>query len=90
MHVFAFARVHASAAVVTIVPRLTTTLVADALTPPLGAVWGDTRVQIPPIFDPSAMADAFTGQRVMVPAETRELPLVEVLGRFPVAVLTTG
>jgi (1->4)-alpha-D-glucan 1-alpha-D-glucosylmutase len=90
MHVFAFARVHASAAVVTIVPRLTTTLVAEPAVPPLGAVWADTRVQIPPIFEPTPMTDAFTGQRVIVSADTRELPLAEVFRHFPVAVLTNG
>jgi (1->4)-alpha-D-glucan 1-alpha-D-glucosylmutase len=88
-HVFAFARVHDGAAAITVVPRLTTTLVSDALTPPLGDVWTDTRLQIPPIFDRSHLTNALTDERVSIPADTRELPVASVLGSFPVAVLMT-
>ena len=88
MHVFAYARVHASAVVLTVVPRLTATLVADPLTPPLGEIWADTCVQIPPIFDPAPLTNTFTGERLSVPPGTRELPLAQVFGTFPVAVLT--
>jgi len=89
-HVFAFARTHEGAAAVTVVPRLTTTLVPEALTPPTGAVWADTRLQLPPAVESGTLMNIFTGERHTVPAGTRELPLAEVLRSFPVAVLTSG
>ena len=89
-HVFAFARTHEGAAAVTVVPRLTTTLVPEALTPPTGVVWADTRLPLPPAVDAGTLTNVFTGERHAIPAGTRELPLAEVLRSFPVAVLTSG
>ena len=89
-HVFAFARAHHGAAALCIVPRLTTTLVPDALLAPVGGVWGDTRLAVPPDVEDGPFTDVFTGERFEMDPATRELPLAAVLRTFPVALLTTG
>jgi (1->4)-alpha-D-glucan 1-alpha-D-glucosylmutase len=86
-HVFAFARVLQGAAMLTVVPRLTTTMVPDAQTPPVGDVWGDTRVQVPTAVGPTRFVDVFTGERIEADPATRELPVADILRHFPVALL---
>ncbi len=58
--VFAFARRHDGRLAVTCVPRLVATLSPDAATPPLGAVWGDTRIVLP-VADRRGLRNALTG-----------------------------
>ncbi|HEX4611391.1 MAG TPA: malto-oligosyltrehalose synthase, partial [Urbifossiella sp.] len=83
-HVFAFARRHAGGAAVVVVPRLVAALVPGPGRPPVGAeAWGDTMVSL---YDlpPGRWVDVFTG--AAYDADLR-LPLAEVLGTFPAAVL---
>ncbi|HYH64216.1 MAG TPA: malto-oligosyltrehalose synthase, partial [Urbifossiella sp.] len=85
-HVFAFARRLAGAAAVVIVPRLAAALVPESGRPPVGAeVWGDTEVSL---YDlpPGRWLNVFTG--AAHDADLR-LPVADVLGTFPVAVLVS-
>jgi (1->4)-alpha-D-glucan 1-alpha-D-glucosylmutase len=80
-HVCAFARVHADAAVLTVVPRLLARRGADSL--PVGAdYWADTRVAVPAGV-PAAFRNDFTGERV----HGTSLAVADVLATFPVALL---
>ena len=80
-HVCAFARVHAGAAVLTIVPRLLARRGGDGL--PLGAeYWADTRVAVPAGVPPAFRND-FTGERV----HGATLAVGDVLATFPLALL---
>jgi len=76
-NVFAFVRRNNSNAVAVAVPRLTSQLVKPGKFP-LGDVWADTALPLP-----GRWRNAFTGGVV----EGESLPLREVFGRFPVAVL---
>jgi maltooligosyltrehalose synthase len=61
--VFAFARRHGSEYAVTCVPRLLASVIPDTATPPLGAVWLDTRVDLP-ADAPTSFRDVFTGAAI--------------------------
>jgi (1->4)-alpha-D-glucan 1-alpha-D-glucosylmutase len=79
--VCAFARVHAGAAVLTVVPRMLARRGADGL--PLGAeYWADTRVVVPEGVE-AAFRNDFTGERV----HGTTLAMADVLASFPVALL---
>jgi len=59
--------------------------------PPLGqAVWGDTKIELPPTFSTDLrLQDAFTGA-LLQPQSTGEglaIPAAMLFDRFPVAVL---
>jgi (1->4)-alpha-D-glucan 1-alpha-D-glucosylmutase len=83
-HVFAFARVLESRAVVVIVPRLTATLLQDPATPPIGRrVWADTRLMLPQSLGGQRWRDAFTNDDV----PEGHIEVAEALQRFPVALL---
>jgi len=93
-HVFAFARVlddvpaggGTRRVAIAVVPRLTTSLSADAVTPPIGAVWGDTRIVLPDDLPPLAVTDVFSGAAHLTDA--RDIAVGDLLARFPVALLT--
>ena len=59
---------HHGAAALCIVPRLTTTLVPDALLAPVGGVWGDTRLAVPPDVEDGPFTDV---SRAMPPEQGR-------------------
>src|SRR5439155_30714 len=61
-HLFAFARRSGEQWAVVAVPRLLTRLVPDGRQPPLGEVWQDTRVILPPIEPGLRWRNAFTGE----------------------------
>jgi (1->4)-alpha-D-glucan 1-alpha-D-glucosylmutase len=84
-HVFAFARVQDGRASLTIVPRLTTSLVGDPAAPPVGReVWADTAVVLPATIPEQAWRHLFTGDPIVANGGIR---LSEALERFPVALL---
>jgi (1->4)-alpha-D-glucan 1-alpha-D-glucosylmutase len=88
-HVFAFARIRrddTAGCAVAVVPRLTTTLVPEAMTPPTGALWGDTRIVLPEGVPPR-LTDVFTGTVHDGLSAAGDLPLAALLDRFPVALL---
>jgi (1->4)-alpha-D-glucan 1-alpha-D-glucosylmutase len=80
--VLAFHRQHAGESVVVVVPRLTATLG----TPPLGLVWEDTVLALPPARD--GWRDVLTGRRWK--PETESLAVAELFCELPVAVLHAG
>ncbi|HMD34312.1 MAG TPA: hypothetical protein VKH42_05065 [Vicinamibacterales bacterium] len=83
---FAFARRLNDTCVVTCVPRRVSELVPDGAAPPLGAVWGDTHVDVP-VGD--ALRNIFTGATV-TPAPAGAgwtIPAATIFDRFPIAIL---
>jgi (1->4)-alpha-D-glucan 1-alpha-D-glucosylmutase len=89
-HLFAFARLHMEQAVVTVVPRLVSSLTGDAMTSPVGLdVWGDTYVAVPSWRPDSPYRNLFTGERLSTQTvgDRQMLPMAEVLCEFPVALL---
>ena len=94
---FAFARRHERAFAITCVPRLLASVIPETGTTPTGAVWADTRIELPEgAADPHVSGtsclsyrDEFTG--VTIGAHAVEgrltLPASAVLGAFPVALL---
>ena len=95
---FAFARILAGdgrsgpdpIAAITCVPRLIASLVPDAAGPPLGhAVWGDTRIELPPEISGSPLCDVFTGATIEIEQTdgVSALAAATVFERFPVALL---
>lgn len=84
-HVVAFARLHGHEEVVTVAPRwsarLATRHPGDALRPPTGALWGDTRLPLPP----GRYRERCTGRWLIV--DGGHLPLARLLDAFPVALL---
>lgn len=90
MHVFAFARRHGPDAALTVVPRLTTTLVPDAAAPPLGeAVWRDTSVVVPADLHREGWTSVLTGEPFATEGERRHIRVANLLGRLPVAMLAS-
>jgi (1->4)-alpha-D-glucan 1-alpha-D-glucosylmutase len=89
-HVCAFLRTLGDEAVVAAVPRLVLGLTGGAERPPLGPeVWGDTRLLLPREQAGRSFRSLFTGA-VLAPGEHEgrpALPLAEVFGQFPVALL---
>lgn len=89
-HCCAFARLQLEQAVVAVVPRLMSSLTGDARTSPVGwEVWGDTYVAVPSWRPDSSYRNLFTGERLSSQTvEGRQmLPMADVLGEFPVALL---
>ncbi len=86
-HVLAFARVEGDHKVVAVVARLFVSLGLDVGQAPVGAVWGDTVVQLPASWEAGAvLINALTGQ-VHVPGAS--LSVASVLRDVPQAFLST-
>lgn len=81
----AFARHHAGQLAVAIAPRMLFDLREKEW--PTGAFWGDTTILLPPIQQNWRLRNVLTDE-YMEPAE--ELPLADVFGRLPVALLATS
>lgn len=88
-HVFAFARVADSAAVVVIVPRLIDGLLqaADALAPVGDRVWGDTAVELPTTLAERPFTCLIGGRDL---AASSSLRVADVLRDFPVGLLKSS
>jgi (1->4)-alpha-D-glucan 1-alpha-D-glucosylmutase len=88
-HVFAFGRAFEGRALVTIVPRLTATLLPDAMAAPIGReLWADTTVQLPGALAGAEWHSLFTGDSLA--AVDGGVRAGEALQRFPVALLMAG
>jgi len=89
-HLCAFARLYDRQAVVTVVPRLVATLLADGKHPPMGvSVWEDSWIAVPPWPQLSSFRHLLTGE--IVGAESvsgrRVLPAARVLSHAPIGLL---
>ncbi|HET9838269.1 MAG TPA: malto-oligosyltrehalose synthase [Candidatus Angelobacter sp.] len=88
-HVVAFAREHNNQVAIVAVPRLSYTLAGGgAMRAPLGALWGNTEVPVPP-RTAEFLENAFTGEKIRVSAN-RTLLCHELFAHFPVALLVSG
>ncbi|MEW6220772.1 MAG: malto-oligosyltrehalose synthase [Thermodesulfobacteriota bacterium] len=89
--VVAFARALGESLALVVAPRLVMGMLAPGPGPPLGSAWGDTAVLLPEGTAAASFHNLFTGE--IVAAGQRQgraaLPLAEVLGRFPVALLAS-
>ncbi|HAR94746.1 MAG TPA: malto-oligosyltrehalose synthase [Deltaproteobacteria bacterium] len=88
-HICAFAR-RTGRHVIACVPRLTAALLPDPTSPPLGAeVWGGTRLYVPFAEEGTTYRNIFTGTTILLERREGELalPLGEIFGDFPVALL---
>jgi (1->4)-alpha-D-glucan 1-alpha-D-glucosylmutase len=87
-HIVAFAREHNGQVAIVAVPRLSFTLAAGALRAPLGELWENTELPVPPQAA-EFMDSVFTGEKIRVTAE-RTLSGREIFAHFPVALLICG
>jgi (1->4)-alpha-D-glucan 1-alpha-D-glucosylmutase len=85
--VFAFARHRGAEHAIVCVPRLVASVVPEPGQPPLGAVWGDTHVQLP-ADAPAAFRDIFTGRRFESGGDRAAgLSAAQLFEELPVALL---
>lgn len=84
-HVCAFARHHADAWALCVTPRLIAGLVRPGEFP-VGTAWGSASLTLPP-GAPSVWRDVIAGGEVEAGERASGLPLRQVLGRAPVALL---
>ncbi|MEZ4502651.1 MAG: malto-oligosyltrehalose synthase [Dehalococcoidia bacterium] len=85
-HVIAFARRLQDRVAIAVAPRFVASMTPATTGGPLWAPdWGDTTLDLPPDIEAARLHDAITG--VEVSPSGAALPLAEVLGSFPVALL---
>jgi (1->4)-alpha-D-glucan 1-alpha-D-glucosylmutase len=87
-HVVAFARRHGSHVLMAAVPRLCVSLPEHRRSIPLGAVWGNTRVVLPPEMRAARFRNAFTQEEMQAEreGETDVLRVAELFRTLPVFV----
>jgi len=81
----AFARAHSSGFALTAVPRFSYSMMKGEMRAPLGNVWGDAEMGLPPEA-PDALLNVLTGEELRGGA-ARSLLCREVFAHFPVALL---
>jgi (1->4)-alpha-D-glucan 1-alpha-D-glucosylmutase len=90
-HVIAHARQYEDKAVIVVAPRFACTLMRGEVALPLGKAWKDWSLALSSELHgtglPTSGRNIFTGETVSL---ERALPLAEVFGSFPVAVLVTS
>lgn len=86
-NVFAFARSHGDQAIVVVVPRLILGSISDERPWPNADFWADTSIELPEGLRSRPLAGVFDGTSVD-PAEP--LAIADLLGSFPVALLSTS
>lgn len=87
-----FARRHAERDVIVIVPIRVASLVNGQETPPLGAVWKDTSLELSPSLARQNYYNLFTGEVITPQADgdSHYLAISSALMHFPVALLTNA
>jgi (1->4)-alpha-D-glucan 1-alpha-D-glucosylmutase len=86
-HVVTFARAYGSQAVIVAAPRLSYTLMKGREEAPLGAVWGDTELELPSQIHGRRLRNVMTGESF----DGRESLLCrELFALFPLALLVLG
>jgi (1->4)-alpha-D-glucan 1-alpha-D-glucosylmutase len=89
-HVFAFARRRGGEAAITVAPRLNARLAPESGLLPDPGIWEGTRIEAPAGL-PGSLRDALTGETLQEGAENGGyLELRQLLGSFPVALLSSG
>ena len=91
-HMCAFARHHASATLITAVPRLLARHMDNGKPyPPAGSFWDGTSIEIPAAFASPAYVNLLTGEvlRRTSPTDRWRLPASDLFAHFPVALLCT-
>jgi (1->4)-alpha-D-glucan 1-alpha-D-glucosylmutase len=86
-HVVAFARLHAKAAAIVAVPRLSYTLMKGNEQPPIGTVWGDAELLLPPEIAAGPLRNVLTGDTV-APTARGTLLCRELFVHFPATLLS--
>lgn len=89
-HIFAFARIFEGEALVAAVPRLVTSIVPAAMTPPLGEkIWADTHIVMPAWKDGTIFRNRFTGEELSTASREGKqvIPAGGLFNIFPVALL---
>ena len=81
----AFARANAADFVLVAVPRLSYSMARGEMRPPLGEVWGEAEIGLPPEA-PGTMVNLLTGEELTV-SSARSLLCREVFAHFPAALL---
>ena len=84
-HIIAFARHKGEHTAITVAPRFLASLIEPGTLPIGKAVWGDTAVELPG-GDKATWQNWLTGEAV---TSSAQLPVGEVLGKFPVALLVS-
>jgi (1->4)-alpha-D-glucan 1-alpha-D-glucosylmutase len=87
-HLVAFARVSNDEMAIVAVPRLAYSLLAGRMEPPIGEVWGNTEIQLPP-RSAGDLWNVFTGE-VWPVGNARSIACRDVFANFPVALLLAG
>jgi (1->4)-alpha-D-glucan 1-alpha-D-glucosylmutase len=87
-HMVAFAREHNGQVAIVAVPRLSFTLAAGSVRAPLGELWEDLELPVPPQAA-EFLDSVFTGEKIRVTPE-RTLLGREIFAHFPVALLVCG
>jgi (1->4)-alpha-D-glucan 1-alpha-D-glucosylmutase len=83
-HVIAYARERGQQTIIVAVPRLTYTLMKGKEDAPIGAVWGDAELDLPPQARGRRIVNVLTGESIVA---TDKLLCRELFGIFPLALL---
>ena len=86
-HICSFAREHRRQIVIVAVPRLSYTLMRGRMAPPLGNVWEESELVLPPRA-PAEFTNVLSGEQVRA-GSNRSLLCRELFPRFPAALLTS-
>ncbi len=84
-HVVAFARRHAGEIAITAIPRLSCTLMKGREEPPIGAVWDESELLLPPEAAGRRLRNRFTGETIVAGSS---LLCRKAFARFPLALLS--
>jgi (1->4)-alpha-D-glucan 1-alpha-D-glucosylmutase len=83
--VVAFARRHAGEIAITAIPRLNCTLMKGRQEPPIGAVWDESELLLPPEAAGRRLRNIFTGETIVAGSS---LLCRKAFARFPLALLS--
>ena len=87
-HLVAVARRHAGEWALAVAPRLTAKLCGFGGPPPIGQVWEDSHIELPPEFPTDSAVDVFSLERLAAP--DGRLDAARLLDTFPLAMLVAG
>ncbi|HWR35954.1 MAG TPA: malto-oligosyltrehalose synthase [Clostridia bacterium] len=88
-HVVSFARVHERDMVIAATPRFAYTLLHGEQRVPLGDVWGDAELELPPNANNAQFTNLFTGELLRASRE-HTLLCRDIFRHFPVALLISN